>query len=211
MITCKWCGVSYQAFQPTCDKCGGSLPLPAESPPARPVALPAEPPPPPRRVSGQAAWRILFVDGWAIAALVLVLLGAIFGTVGAALTLSIVAAFVGLPFAGLGVVLLGAGVPILVWRYQAARRTVAILAQGEAQLGEIVDVSQDYRVRVNGRHPWTVTYEYEVQGNLYSGKVTTLSPPDLSQQPGQPVYVLYLEDDPGQNTIYPSPYGYDGQ
>ena len=53
-------------------------------------------------------------------------------------------------------------------------------------------------------------YDYEVNGRLYNGKVTTLSMPDLSQQPGSPVYVLHMRDDPEQSTIYPSPYGYYG-
>ncbi len=155
-------------------------------------------------------WHILSTDGWAIAALVFSLLGFVFGVVGTALTISVVAAFVGLPFGGLGVLFLGAGIAILVWRYQMAHRTVEVLQQGEATLGEILSVQQNYQVRVNGRYPWTVEYRYEVYGREYRGKVTTLSRPDLSQQPGAPVYVLHMRGDSGQNTIYPSPYGYYG-
>ena len=44
----------------------------------------------------------------------------------------------------------------------------------------------------------------------YGGKVSTLSRPDLSQQPGRPAYVLYMAGDPEQNSIYPNPYGYYG-
>ncbi len=168
------------------------------------------PPPPPRDVPRQVIWRILFSDGWTIAALVFSLLGFVFGVVGTALTISLVAVFVGLPFAGLGVLFLGAGIPILVWRYQMAHTTVEVLEQGEATLGEIVSVYQNYHVRVNGRYPWTVEYRYEVGGTQHRGKVTTLSRPDLSQQLGKQVYVLHMRDDPGQNTIYPSPYGYYG-
>jgi hypothetical protein len=161
-------------------------------------------------VPRQVIWRILFTDGWTIAGLIFSLLGFVFGVVGTGLTISLVAAFVGLPFAGLGVLFLGGGIPIVVWRYQVAHRTVEVLEQGEATVGKIVSVHQNYQVRVNGRYPWTVEYRYEVSGHPYSGKVTTLSRPDLSQQPGRPVYVLHMRDDPGQNTIYPSPYGYHG-
>ena len=48
----------------------------------------------------------------------------LFGVVGIALTISIVAALVGLPFAGLGFLFLALGVPILVWRYREAQGTV---------------------------------------------------------------------------------------
>ena len=63
MITCPWCGTNYTSFQPNCDNCGGSLPLPPETaavPSTR--SLPA-PPPPPRNVPRQAVWHILFSDG----------------------------------------------------------------------------------------------------------------------------------------------------
>jgi len=154
--------------------------------------------------------RILFADVWSSMALVFSLLGLVFGVVGAALTISLIAAFVGVPFLGLGIIFLGAGIAVLVWRYQTAQRIVELLEQGEATLGEVLGVQQNFQIRVNGRYPWTVAYRYEVNGEQYSGQVTTLSRPDLSQQPGGPIYVLHMKDDPAQNTIYPSPYGYYG-
>ena len=154
-------------------------------------------------------WRILFTDGWAIAGLVFLLLGVIFGILGTALAVSIVAAFVGLPFVGLGAAFLAAGAPILVWRLQMAQRTVTVLEEGQATEGEIAKVREEYWVRVNGRHPWTVDYSYQVSGSRYSGRIATLSRPDPSQQPGTPVCVLYLRDDPTRSTLYPSPYGSD--
>ena len=210
MVTCPWCGTNYTSFQPNCDNCGGSLPLPPETVPAASSVALATPPPPPRDVPRQAVWHILCSDGWAISGLVFSLLGLVFVVVGIPLTVSVVAAFVGLPFGGLGLLFLGGGIAILVWRYQMAHRTVELLREGETTLGEIVSVTQNYHVRVNGRYPWTVEYDYEVNGRLYNGKVTTLSMPDLSRQPGSPVYVLYGPDDPDQGTLYPSPYGYYG-
>jgi hypothetical protein len=161
-------------------------------------------------VPRQAVWHILSSDGWAISGLVFSLLGLVFAVVGIPLTVSLVAAFVGLPFGALGLLFLCGGMAILVWRYQMAHGTVEVLREGEATVGEIISVTQNYHVRVNGRYPWTVEYDYEVGGRLYADKVTTLSRPDLSQQPGSPVYVLYMGDDPEQSTIYPSPYGYYG-
>jgi hypothetical protein len=53
---------------------------------------------------------ILFNDGWAIAGFVFFLLGTVIGVVGAALALSSVTVFVGIPFAVLGALLLLAAV-----------------------------------------------------------------------------------------------------
>lgn len=158
----------------------------------------------------RAIWHILSSDAWAILGLILSLLGSVFTAVGIPMAVSLVAAFVGIPFSAIGLVSLGGGIAILVWRYQVSDRTIAVLREGEATVGEIVGVVQNYQVQVNGRYPWTVEYDYEVDGGLYGGKVTTLSMPDLSQQPGSPVYVLFMRDDPAQSTIYPSPYGYYG-
>ena len=209
-ITCPWCGTSYTEFQSTCDQCGGSLPLPAQDAPEPVTAQPVAPPPPPRQVPRRTVWRILLADAWMISSLIFLLLGAIFFPLGVALTIAVVTAFVGVPFAVIGLLFLVAAVPILVWRYKVASQTVEVLQHGRATLGEVVTVLQNYQVRINGRHPWTVIYRYDAGGQEFRGKVTTLSQPDLSQQAGQPVYVLQIPHDPGQSTIYPNPYGYYG-
>jgi membrane protein implicated in regulation of membrane protease activity len=210
MITCPWCGTNYTSFQPNCDNCGGSLPLPPETAPTPSAASLPAPPPTPRNVPQRAVWHILFSDAWAVSSLIFLLLGLIFTVVGIPLTVSLVAAFVGIPFAGIGLLFLCGGLAILAWRYRVSDRIVDLLREGDAVVGEIVSVVQNYHVRVNGRYPWTVEYDYEVDGALYGGKVTTLSQPDLSQHPGSPVYILFMRDDPAQSTIYPSPYGYYG-
>jgi membrane protein implicated in regulation of membrane protease activity len=156
MITCPWCGTNYTSFQPNCDNCGGSLPLPAEGIRAPSDQSLAAPPPRPREVPRQAVWHMLFSDAWAVSALIFGLLGLVFAVVGVPLTVSLVAAFVGLPFAGLGLLFLCGGLAVLVWRYRISDRTVELLRDGEAVVGEIVSVVQHYQVRVNGRYPWTV-------------------------------------------------------
>ena len=207
LITCPWCGTNYQAFQAACNNCGGSLPLPVERPAGSPKTGIAVPPPPPRDVPRNYAWRILLTDGWAIVGGTFLIIGAVFFVLGIGLTLGIVTALVGLPFAGLGLSFLVGGGGLMIWRYEQARQTVEVLKDGEAVLGEIVGVHQNLHVRVNGRNPWTVAYRYDVQGRTYGGKVTTLSRPDLGQQPGTGVYVLYSATEPEESTTYPNPYG----
>jgi hypothetical protein len=199
MITCPWCGTNYTAFQTNCKNCGGPLPLPAEETVAPPIPDIPAPPPPPRAFKDSFVWRKLWSDGWAIAAGVFLLLGVIFTLIGIPLILVVV----GIAFVPLGLAFLGAGVPILIWRYNKAQQTLNVLRLGEAVLGTIVEVYQNYNVQVNNRHPWTIAYSFQLDGDEYEGRTTTLRPVGFTHQPGQPMYVLYLEDDPTQNTIYP--------
>lgn len=208
MITCPWCGTSYLSFQSNCTNCGGSLPLPAEKPVEAPEERITVPPPAPRDVPGNYAWRLLFTDGWGITGFVFALLGVIFTPLGIALTAPIITAFVGIPFAGLGILFLGGGAALLVWRYREAKNTVEVLRTGKAVQGVIEQVHQNFHVQVNGRYPWTISYSFKANGSDYRGKVTTLSQPDLGQRPGKGVYVLYRAEEPEHNTIYPHPYGY---
>lgn len=200
MITCPWCGTSYATFQNNCKNCGGPLPLPAEEAAAAPHIpdVPA-PPPAPRNFKSSFVWRKLWSDGWAIAAGVFLLIGSIFTLVGIPLVLVVV----GIVFVLLGLAFLGAGIPILIWRYNKAQQTLNVLRMGEPVLGSIVDVYENYNVQVNNRHPWTITYRFQVHGRAYEGQTTTLRPVGFTHQPGQPMYVLCLAQDPTQNTIYP--------
>ena len=215
MITCPWCGTNYQEFQFNCEKCGGSLPLPPpDSPEPEETSaisdVPIAPPLPPRQIPQKVMGRMLLSDAGMITGLIFLLMGAIFFVVGVALVIPIITLPVGLPFAGLGFIFLIVGGILFYWRYDYARRTVAILREGQAALGEITNVAQNYHVRVNNRYPWVIQYQFKVHGQSYQGKLSTLSQPDMSHQSGRPVYVLYQQDEPQKNTLYPSPYGYYG-
>lgn len=118
-------------------------------------------------------------------------------------TIAIVTAFVGIPFLSIGLLFLGAGIALAAWRYRQAQQVLAVLHTGEAVLGQIADTFEKTYIRINDRHPWTITYRFQGGGNEYTGAATTLRTPDWRHQPDQPVYVLYLLDEPAQNTIYP--------
>lgn len=215
MITCPWCGTSYQEFQSNCSNCGGSLPLLVEtaSAPTELIAereLPLSPPLPPRQIPNNVIRRMLLTDAGAITGGVFLLMGVIFFVTGMALVIPIITLPVGLPFAVLGFIFLVIGGILFYLRYQNAQQTVEILRDGQAALGEVTAVHQNYQVRINNRYPWVIQYQFKAHGQNYSGKLSTLSQPDLSQQPGKAVYVLYQQDDPQKSTLYPSPYGYYG-
>ncbi len=202
MFTCPWCGTHYQAFQSNCTNCGGPIPevhQHIETPQGERIP---NPPPPPRLISDGYAWRLLLSDGWSVAAFIFGLIGGIFVMVGVPLTIGIITAFVGIPFALLGFAFLGGGIAILVWRYGETQKVVNVLRLGLATRGQILELEENYAVSVNERHPWNITYEFEVNGRLYDSKITTLNPPGHLQA-GQAACVLYLPDDPSISTIYP--------
>ncbi|HIQ01174.1 MAG TPA: hypothetical protein EYH30_03440 [Anaerolineales bacterium] len=140
------------------------------------------------------------MDGWSVAAVVFLLLGFIFTLVGLPLLLVFI---VGIPLLLVGLAFLGAGILLLAWRYREAQQTLNVLRTGQATLGTTIGVTQNYNVTINNRHPWTIYYGFEVDGQRYEGKTTTLRPVGFTHRAGQPVYVLYLESDPGRSTIYP--------
>ena len=214
MITCPWCGTTYVAFQSNCQRCGGPL-APADQPEAQPheplgeaefvQGLPPPPPPAPRPISDNYAWRLVFDEGWVIAALIVAFIGAIFFVVGAVLTVLIITAIVGIPFALTGLAFLGGGGAVTIWRYQAARQTVEVMRNGVAVLGEIAAVDENVAVSVNEQHPWTITYRFQVVGRDFEGRVTTLHTPGPALKVGHKAYVLYLPNNPQYNALYPHP------
>ena len=210
MITCPWCGTNYTTFQSNCKNCGGPLPATSEvaAPEPRfsqPEAIYPEPPPAPRAISPNYVWRLLSTDGAAIVAFVFLLVGAIFTFVGFILTIAIVTAFIGIPFAALGLIGLVLGGRIGRSRYQAMQDIVEVLKSGQAAAGEIVNVEENLNVAVNHQHPWTITYQFQVGGQDRQGNVSTLNVPGASLQPGKKAWVLYLPEAPEHNTLYPHP------
>ncbi len=163
------------------------------------------PPPAPRPIPNQYAWKLLFRDGGAIVAFVFAILGFIFSLVGTGLTIAIITAFLGIPFFLLGMTFLIAGGWVFVWRFQNAQKVVKVLQDGLAREGQIVSLEQDYHVRINGRYPWVIWYKFQVEGQEYEGNVSALNQPGELYQAGKAAWVLYLPDAPKWNSIYPHP------
>lgn len=203
MVTCPYCGTSYAVFQSNCSQCGGPLHPPevieaaGETPLAPPLA--------PRPISNSYAWKLMTSDGWSVGGAILLFMGVIFAPLGLILTVAVVTAFVGIPFLLLGIVFLGASVGMLVWRYRVSQQQVQVLKLGEATLGEVTTLEQNYSVEVNGRHPWSIEYEYQANGQTFQGRASTLSTPGNRLQEGRQVYVLYMGDNPTLSSIYPHP------
>ena len=160
---------------------------------------------PPRPIPDRYVWRLVSRDGGAIVALVFAILGFVFSLVGAGLTIGIITAFLGIPFLFLGLAFLIAGGWVFVWRYQNSQKVVNVLRVGQAQRGQITGVEQNYHVRINGRFPWVIRYQFQVDGEGYEGQVSTLNPPGEPYQAGKATWVMYLAEAPKWNSIYPHP------
>ncbi len=204
--TCPWCGTTYLTFQSNCSNCGGPMLAGGQRPNAAADEgeLP-DPPPAPRSISPRYVWRLLWSDAWFIVAFIFGILGTVFALVGAVLTAIVVTSFVGVPFLIYALSLLVFTIPVGIWRYRVAQRVLQVLREGEVTQGAITGTDEQSSVRVNGRHPWIVRYEFSVGGTSYNGKVTTLNPLGPSLAPGKAARILYLADAPRWNSIYPHP------
>jgi hypothetical protein len=106
-------------------------------------------------------------------------------------------AFSPLIFVVLGWVLLRAG------RKQAAR-VLGAFQFGRAVKGTINEVNVDSSMVVNGRSPWRIGYTFQTaDGGTHEGSASTFDTSASDRQRGQPVWVLVVDGDPEQNTIYP--------
>jgi hypothetical protein len=76
---------------------------------------------------------------------------------------------------------------------------------GEPALGQVTTVEENLLVRVNGRHPWIIGYQFQAGGQVYHGRASTLKQPAPYFLPGREVYVLFMPGAPGQNALYPHP------
>ena len=206
MITCPYCGTSHLTFQPNCSNCGAPLPA-ANSNNSAPEAEEILPTPPmaPRPISDGYAWRLLTRDGGAIAAFVAGIVGFVFSLVGTGLTLGVITAFIGVPFLILGIIFLFAAAMLILWRYSSAQKLVTVLRDGQAARGQIVSLGQNYNVRINGRSPWVIQYQFQTGGQEQTGQVSILNQPGEQYQAGKTVWVLFLPEAPRWNSIYPHP------
>ena len=205
MVVCPWCGTNYATFQSNCSKCGGPIQAPQNVPPPERKDEVLMPPPPPRDISDNYRWKLMLADAWSMGAGIFVLIGAIFSLVGFILTVAIITAFVGLPFLGIGLVFLGGGGYVLYWRYQETIKTVNVLRNGEAVIGQVTSAEMNYSVEVNGRNPLTIGYQFHTSGKDYQNTVTTLNHLNLLYETGKPVCVLYLPNAPEYSSLFPHP------
>lgn len=75
--------------------------------------------------------------------------------------------------------------------------------KGRAAEGTIASVKLDTTQSINNQHPWKVVYHFMVEGHQHEGVLVSWDSTLISRAAGQPLWVLYVESDPTQNTVYP--------
>lgn len=182
---CPWCdvGVTDPARQ-VCRNCGGPLPPPTVRPvgpaPPPPVDPGLAPAPPPRPIPKQYRNRVLYWGN------VHTLIGMIFTLV---FFWTIVFPIIG----------------IFLWKHgkKRAERELRALEYGVPVLGQLTGVAQDMSQTINNRHPWIVHYAFMTPRGARQGTDQGWEPSNVFRRPGDPVWVVYLDDDPDCSAIWP--------
>ena len=190
MFTCGWCGTHYQTWQSKCASCGGTMP------PLPGMTLSEEPPPAPRELPKGFATKQKWLGN------PLSMVGGIFMLVGGIQFAVFI--FVLPLFSFIPLIFLGLGYTIFHFGRKSALRTLNAFQHGRAVKGAITEVLLDTTIRVNGRHPWRIGYSFTAaDGQTHEGFARTFDSSAQERQRGQPLWVLVVDDQPEQNTIYP--------
>ncbi|MBC8333442.1 MAG: DUF3592 domain-containing protein [Anaerolineae bacterium] len=199
-INCPWCGQRVPQTDLDCRKCGGPLTPPVGNDPG------AAPPPPPRTLPAGYKRRMLFKNA------PFTLIGGIFLIIG--FPIGLIFTILGFVIPGMWLfIVIGGGVGgiftllgggMLYAGVQQGLDKIRPYEHGQATVGEVIEIQQDYSMSVNGRYPWAIVYIFDdARGRPYEGKAITWQHAPKTQAVGNRVYVLYLPDDPDQNALYP--------
>ena len=95
------------------------------------------------------------------------------------------------------------GATIMGFTIRSNRREIRAFRHGRPVLAKVTSRGQNTRVSVNGRHPFEIAWEFQVDGEIYSGSLSSMSMlamEDLMAKHQLPV--LYDPANPRINTVY---------
>jgi hypothetical protein len=95
------------------------------------------------------------------------------------------------------------GATLLIVALRSRRRAVRAFTFGLPVVARVVQSGLDGSVQINGRHPFQVVWQFQIEGETYEGKVSSMDSfliEPLAQ--ASEVIVLHDRDDPRVNTIY---------
>lgn len=190
-VACPWCKHFWHevAADLRCGRCGGALPAPPG--PTRGPAPPSGP-----RTLPDAYVRSLLVWNSNMG-----LLGAAWGAFGVLFLvlgtgLLLVFPPVGCVFAPFGLIFLLVGIVVYRSSRRGPLRQIAALTRGVAAEADIVSVRK-------GSEGWEVEYEYRVDGRALRGKTIGQDIAHSIRQRGEPLWVVYLPEDPSACSVWP--------
>lgn len=197
-VTCPWCKHYWQpgAVGVECGNCGGPLP-----PPPGPTRGHGPPPAPRHLPEKYSRDVLLWKNVGAMVGTFFAAFGGLFGVLG--LGLLFVLLPLGLGFAAFGVLFGGIGLALRNAARRSALRQIAALTHGHPSEGQIIAVSSDTSESINGRHPFRIEYVFQVNGQPVGGSTRAWDIVNALRRPGEPLWVVFLPNDPSANSIWP--------
>lgn len=193
--------------EPTVDR--GPAPPPPDL--ARPDSAPSEsshrlepvhdrPPPAPREVppgtSGVAGGVVFLAVGG-----IFVAIASLFIVIGIGLILS--GERSGWFFAGFPMIHFTIGSVLLFVALRGRSERRRVVRDGEIALGRIHRTGRNHRVRINGRNPYKMEYEFEVDGTTFRGDHSSMNEAMTAHRLHDRIWVLYDPEDPSKNVEWP--------
>lgn len=176
--TCGWCGTSaLDAALSHCASCGGPLPVPRYEEQAAILLGPA-PPPAPRQLPGAFVRDVLVFKN------INVVIGGLFVFV---FFWTVIFPLIGAPLLYLG--------------WTRAQRRLRALRLGLPVEGRIRGIDRDGSIRLNGRSPWRVDYEYPGPHGPVEAWVHAWRSPGLRE--GDPCWIVVLPEEPEHGCLWP--------
>ena len=197
-VTCPWCKYHWPAIAAAaaCGNCGGALPAPPG--PSRGLAPPAAP----RRLPERYTRELLGSKNvGAIVGTIFAAFGALFAVLGVGLCFVLLP--LGLGFFGFGALFGTIGGLVRSGSRRSALRQIDALTRGFVSEGQLVSVRQDLSVSINGRSPYRIEYVFYVNGQALGGSTRGWDVVNALRQPGEPLWVVFLPEDPTNNSIWP--------
>jgi len=130
------------------------------------------------------------------------LVGLGFTTVGTLFAVPMIVNMLWVPLLAPGFLLLG-GVAMFHYGWMIAAARLRAFRVGKAVAGSIHQVGVDATQHINGRHPAKVIYHFRVGDQMHEGVIISFDTTASRFFSGQPVWVLYNEEDPTENAMYP--------
>jgi hypothetical protein len=107
------------------------------------------------------------------------------------------------PFAAFFLIFALVGLPLFVSAWRSNAREIRAFKYGTSTVGRVVEFGHDYSVKVNGRHPTRLIWEFDVDGKTFNGSLTHMDARVLRPLvAGNKVPVLYDKNNPKANTVY---------
>ncbi len=174
---CPWCKSEFSnSVLPNCSNCGGTLVYQKNT-----GELGPKPSMAPREIPAKFVRRIKYT-------------GNVYTIIGMVFTIPFVWTVI-FPIIG-----------IFLWRkgLKDANDELMPLEHGSVVQGEIESVEFDYSKTINGRHPLTVNFTFEVGGQTYNGNVGNIfESHNKLKKVGDAVWVVYLKENPQLSSVWP--------